>query len=854
MPDLITSMPKYATIDPVGKIRVSQPQALIDTDFEYGVQPTKWESVSLQQNRPSVYYIAQQPRTVTAVTGDGSRTVVVSMADTTGFSVGTPIYVQNSNNFNANGWYATSNVVSNTTVSYVASGTVSSGDQYNSTGTYVYLGFYYSNSGFAVGANCITYVTTACTATTTYPHGLSSGSYVYISGTTATSNPPNGAWVVNTVPTATTFTFDVVTAPTGTIVNTANNTTIYSRPAGYVEPRTFDGGVAFSAGATVANQQLIRQTRRYFRYQSGKGIQFSTGTSLNPTLFLTSITSSGLTATVTTRYNHGLTVGTTIVVSGCDQSAYNGTFTVASISGNTLTYTMGSAASASPATGVIQKVSPTKWYGSSSRVGLFDQQNGIFFEYDGQTLYAVWRNSINQLSGSVTVTNGNATVTGSNTQFTTQLSPGDFVVIRGQSYRVTTITSDTQLFISPEYRGTTISSPSNATISKTIDTRIPRSQWLDPLDGSGASGYVLDLTRMQMWYIDYSWYGAGYIRWGLRTTNGEIIYCYQQTNNNVRYEAYMRSGNLPAHYESNGINPVTKLTATLASGTTTGGNISVVSTDTFAPSGTLKVTNAATSGSVEYISYSSKTATTFVINSRAVAGGNTSAQTFTYSATAPVAVEYASPDTAAALSHWGSSVIMDGNFNDDKSLIFNYGTTNAVQTTSTTPVVLMALRVSPSVDNGKTGLLGTKEIINRMQLQLDSLGIVTTGNTYLINLILNGYASGATSGSFVTPIQQTSGISSSLAQIAINTNAVNVSGGESVAAAYCAAGGVTTLDLSNVRDLGNSILGGGTSASVPTSQSNFYPDGPDILYVVAQAVSATTGTILARLSWKEAQA
>jgi hypothetical protein len=660
--------------------------------------------------------------------------------------------------------------------------------------------------------------------------------------------------VVNTVPTATTFTFDVVTAPTGTIVNTANNTTIYSRPAGYVEPRTFDGGVAFSAGATVANQQLIRQTRRYFRYQSGKGIQFSTGTSLNPTLFVTSITSSGLTATVTTRYNHGLTVGTTIVVSGCDQSAYNGTFTVASISGNTFTYTMGNAASASPATGVIQKVSPTKWYGSTSRVGLFDQQNGIFFEYDGQTLYAVWRNSVNQLSGSVTVTNGNATVTGSGTQFTTQLSPGDFVVIRGQSYRVTTITSDTQLFISPEYRGTTISSPSNATISKTIDTRIPRSQWLDPLDGSGASGYVLDLTRMQMWYIDYSWYGAGYIRWGLRTTNGEIIYCYQQTNNNVRYEAYMRSGNLPAHYESNGINPVTKLTATLASGTTTGGNISVVSTDTFAPSGTLKVTNAATSGSVEYISYSSKTATTFVINSRAAAGGNTSAQTFTYSATAPVAVEYASPDTAAALSHWGSSVIMDGNFNDDKSLIFNYGTTTAVSTSSTTAVVLMALRVAPSVDNGKTGLLGTKEIINRMQLQLDSLGIVTTGNTYLINLILNGYASGATSGSFITPIQQGSGISSSLAQIAINTNAVNVTGGESVAAAYCAAGGVTTLDLSNVRDLGNSILGGGTSSSVPTSQSNFYPDGPDILYVVAKAVSATAGTILARLSWKEAQA
>jgi len=141
-----------------------------------------------------------------------------------------------------------------------------------------------------------------------------------------------------------------------------------------------------------------------------------------------------------------------------------------------------------------------------------------------------------------------------------------------------------------------------------------------------------------------------------------------------------------------------------------------------------------------------------------------------------------------------------------------------------------------------------------MQLQLESLGIVTTGNTYLINLILNGYATGALSGGFVSPIQLANGITSSLAQIAININSVSVFGGESVAAAFCQANSVTTLDLSNVRDLGNSILGGGTSNTVPTSAAGFYPDGPDILYIVAQAISATSGTILARLSWKEAQA
>jgi hypothetical protein len=836
--------------DPVGKMRVSQGQALIDTDFEYGQQPTKWESIALQNSRQSCYYIPQQPLSVTSITGTTTLTITVSAAIT--IAAGTPIYIQNATDANANGWwYTTSGVSANTTFTVVPTTAAAAGEKYNAALTYVYVGYFYSNCGIPVGSNAITNSGTTCTATTTNPHGLSANSLVYITNTSASTNAPNGAWIVATVPSANTFTFVVAAAPTGTITNSAASNVIYARPAGYVESRSFDGGVAFSAGSTVPNSQLIRQTRRYFRYQSGKGIQFSTGTSMCPPIFVTSITSSGTTATVTTRFAHNLAVGCTIQVSGLDQGAYNGTFTVATVpTPTTLTYTMVNAAGVSPATGLIVKVSAINWYGSSNRVGFFDQQNGLFFEYDGQTLYAVWRNSTNQINGTVSVTQGSSAVTGTGTQFSTQLQPGSFIVIRGQTYRVVTIASDTSLYISPEYRGATIA---GALVSKTIDVRVPRSLWLDPLDGSGPSGYVLDLTKMQMWYIDYSWYGAGFVRWGLRTTKGQIAYVYQQVNNNQRFEAYMRSGNMAAHYESSGLTPVTYLTATLASATTTGGTINVADTSGFAPSGTVKVQAAGQTGAVEYISYSAKTANTLTITARAQTGGTT-ATTFTYSATAPVAVEYASPDTAASLSHWGSSVIMDGNFNDDKSLIFNYGTTTAITTTNTNPIVILAIRIAPAVDNGQVGLLGAKEIINRMQLQLVELGLYTTGTGYLINLILNGYASGATSGSFISPIQQANGITSSLAQIASNSNAVTVTGGESVAAAYTNASGQTTLDLTGVRDLGNSILGGGTSASVPTSQSGFYPDGPDILYVVATPLTSTSSTILARLSWKEAQA
>jgi len=38
--------------DPVSKFRVSQPETLIDTDFEYGLQSTKWETIELVNNIP----------------------------------------------------------------------------------------------------------------------------------------------------------------------------------------------------------------------------------------------------------------------------------------------------------------------------------------------------------------------------------------------------------------------------------------------------------------------------------------------------------------------------------------------------------------------------------------------------------------------------------------------------------------------------------------------------------------------------------------------------------------------------------------------------------------------------------
>jgi hypothetical protein len=322
----------------------------------------------------------------------------------------------------------------------------------------------------------------------------------------------------------------------------------------------------------------------------------------------------------------------------------------------------------------------------------------------------------------------------------------------------------------------------------------------------------------------------------------------------------MRSGNMVARYETNTLPPSTYLTATLALGATA--SMSVVDTSAFPSSGIVVANTAAdTGGVIEYISYTSKTATSLVGLTRnlqnitiagagAVAGGSPTATAFTYSATAPVRIELFSPYQASTVSHWGSSVIMDGRFDDDKSLVF-VGGMNRTQTISNigqdVVVPLISLRISPSVDNGLTGIIGAREIINRMQLVMRSLSTFTTGTgvTFLINLRLNGRVSAG---------QFSSVGGSSLAQIAVHPANTTIVGGENVFGFYSNAG-VNTEDLNQVRDLGTCILGGGNTLTCPTTYANLYPDGPDIITITATNVTTvTTNSILARISWTEAQA
>jgi hypothetical protein len=843
--------PSETQLDPVGKMRVSEPQSLIDTDFEYGIQPTKWETLTLLNNRPTAFYNAERAFTnISNISGySNNNTVLINMTDTSalGLANGSPIFVQGTfDTANVDGWWILDNVLTNTHVTFKTTANLTIRPLFDSTKTYVFAAGYYSNS--AISVSNITVAGNIVLVTTSNVHGLQIGNSVWITNTQGVANL-NGSYFVSTTPTSNTFTCNanpLAYMPNASISATYPATNVlYSRPLGYSVHRPFDGGVQFTNLSPSQGYQVIRQTRRYFRYQSGKGIQFSTGSILKPALSIDDISSSGTTCTITCRVPHGMLPGANITVSGCEQTAYNGTFTVTSVGPYTLTYTALTSPAATPATGFPITVSPASWYGARIRIGMFDNQNGFFFEFDGQTLWCVKRSSTQQISGTVGVTAGSHLVTGTNTKFATQLKPGDAVVIRGMTYICQSINSNTDMYIYPEYRG--ITSTTNVVVSKTIDTRYAQSSWnIDTCDGNGASLFNLDLTKMQMFYIDYSWYGAGAIRFGFKNNRGEVIYCHRIANNNINTEAYMRSGNMAARYETNTLGPSTYLTGSLTSAAGTGSSINVADTSLFPPSGIAILVRPGTqSAPIEYISYSAKTATTLTIASRAIYGGASTAQDFTYSVSAPIQVELYTGNFAPAVSHWGSSVMMDGKYDDDKSLVFNIGQNSPLRNlTANQRFALISLRVAPSVDNGFVGLLGSRELVNRMQMILRQMDAYVSA-PYRIELILNG-----------TPAEglwQNVG-GSSLAQYILHANATTISGGENIFSFFTNETGTTQQELTIVRDLGTSILGGGYTANANVTLGK-YPDGPDIVTLCCTPLLANRpSNINARMSWTEAQA
>lgn len=140
--------------------------------------------------------------------------------------------------------------------------------------------------------------------------------------------------------------------------------------------------------------------------------------------------------------------------------------------------------------GAMSKIMQTVQCGDTGKAnvrrrwGYFDEQNGLFWELDGTTIYVVVRSS---------------------------------------------------------------------TTGSTINTRVAQIDWnRDQLDGS--QFYNLDVSKTQLYWIDFQWLGVGVCRFGVYEDNGTKRTCHVIENPGNQTTAYMRQGTLPIRYEIENLN------------------------------------------------------------------------------------------------------------------------------------------------------------------------------------------------------------------------------------------------------------------------------------------------------------
>ena len=120
------------------------------------------------------------------------------------------------------------------------------------------------------------------------------------------------------------------------------------------------------------------------------------------------------------------------------------------------------------------------------RWGLFDDDNGVFFELDGTTLYAVVRSNTTGTPVETKVAQAN---------WTSDVLDG----LGGANNR---------------------------------------------------SRVNLDVTNFNIYWIDYAWLGTGRVRFGIYAPSGERLLCHTVENANTRSTVYMTTGSLPIRWEN----------------------------------------------------------------------------------------------------------------------------------------------------------------------------------------------------------------------------------------------------------------------------------------------------------------
>ena len=118
----------------------------------------------------------------------------------------------------------------------------------------------------------------------------------------------------------------------------------------------------------------------------------------------------------------------------------------------------------------------------------------------------------------------------------------------GLRQRVGYFTPNNGIFL--QQSGTTISFVKRSGSSGSpVDTVVDQEDWnYDKLDGTGPSGYTLDLTKGQILFIDVEWLGLGTVRVGF-VIDGQLIHCHSFHHANIVDGPYMTTACLPIRAE-----------------------------------------------------------------------------------------------------------------------------------------------------------------------------------------------------------------------------------------------------------------------------------------------------------------
>ena len=851
----ITVRPYSFGTDAIERMRIANPQAMIDADFEYGLQTTKWQNYSSIRNIPGIYEKPGLDLFITNITTNGATPSIITVTCSAphGLAVADPVILHGltgvTNYARAEGAFIVSSIVSPTVFTYYAKGIVgTNGQSAWGSATYGRRGGYYAGAQMPVVSVTSDQVNPSrITVTLSANHGLIPGSPISVIATSTGTNHNlvSGNWFIETILNPTTFTFSSRVG--GAVSNSGLTAKVFVRSDAISIHRPFDGGIILGPFSPSSGASAIRQTKKYMRYQSGKGVMFTSGVLFCPVHNLDQISATGVepgsVVTVSCESNHGLQVGATVKISGVVTGGYNGTYGVSSVI-NEQTFTYSASNVLESATAVLTdlpRVTTVGWAGSTVRCGPFDDQNGVYWEFDGQELAIGKRSGTYQLSGFVNATPGSQAITGTNCRFTQQLRSGANIIIRGMTYKVASITDDNTMTINPAYRG--INPSGKVKMAVIRDTRIPQSKFnVDKIDGTGESGYNINLGKMQMVGIQFSWYGAGFIDWMIRGVDGNMITVHREKQNNINDEAYMRTGNSTIRYQViNELEPSFLSENVTAEQTT----IPLVDASRYPATGGVVIISG------ELIPYTGKSGNTLTGCTRGgtltqfVGGLNRTFQgrtPLTHSkGNGFTAVGYVSPTCSPLINHWGSSYIMDGNFDTDRGYYFNYASLANTLTAGASKTAFF-IRLAPSVSNSIAGDFGDRDLINRSQLLLEKLQIQADQSVQVYGMLNPGNIDAST---LVWDNVNTAELGSqpSFAQIS-TSNVTTATPGEQIFSTLGQPGGFSEIDLTKLKELSNSAIGG---------YSN-YPDGPDVLAVVIKNLGSASAKVNVNLFWTEAQA